>query len=130
MDFKLLRRYDFQTHAPEILGQDFRAATLIAILTFDDVVKEADPQARHAALYAHLPVGTQRDFRYLTYLKFRLTDGSTVILAQEWIRSESVEERNEVTITITVPNASLQDQQIIQEALSQNGIQNFELTVN
>lgn len=130
MDFKLLRRYDFQTHAPEILGQDFRAATLIAILTFDDVVKEADPQARHAALYPYLPVGTQRDFRYLTYLKFRLTDGSTVILAQEWIRSESVEERNEVTITITVPNASLQDQQIIQEALSQNGIQNFELTVN
>lgn len=128
--FQLHKRYSFQVHAPMILGQDFHAVTLVGILDFEAAQREADVHALHNAVRPYLPEGTPSNYRYLTYLRFRDASGAIVLLAREWIQSEGIEQRDEYTATITLPNVTPQDAERIRQALSQNGFSGLSIELS
>lgn len=127
MDFKINRKYNYNTIAPNILGSSYSNMTLIGIMSFSEASKEYDILSIHSSIRnqtanINVPVNASD----CTYLKFKSPGGDFKIIAQEYITSS--EEVESTTLTITVKNYTSSDYIVLKNALE--GLGYFDLDFN
>lgn len=125
---EILSKYNFNTYAPHVFGNNHRSMLLINIATYRDAVRERDVEVQHNSVYPLLPEGTLKDYRQLTYLQFEDLNGQTVWLAKQWINDSSLELIENQTLNISVSYASASDVNLIREVLAQNGFKDIVIT--
>lgn len=125
---EILNKYNFDTYAPHVFGNNYRVMLLVNIATYRAASRERDVETQHNAVYPLLPTGTPRDYRQLTYLQFEDLNGQSVWLAKEWLNESSLELINANTLNISVTYASPNDVTLIREVLAQNGFTDIVIT--
>ena len=123
--FELRKRYNFTTKAPAILGAEYRNVMVESIMTATEAVKYSDVLTLHEQLRTVLNLDLE--VANCTYIKFRTLDGETVILALEYINSDSIVEVKTVNIRVDVLEANTDDILIIQERLKELGYSKFKI---
>ena len=123
--FELRKRYNFTTKAPAILGADYRNVMVESIMTATEAVKYSDVLTLHEQIRTVLNLDLE--VANCTYIKFRTLDGETVILALEYINSDSIVEVKTVNIRVDVLEANTDDILIIQERLKELGYSKFKI---
>lgn len=130
MTFTILKKYNFDTYAPSILGSTHRHLTLKLMCDYTYASTLRDVESTHKAILSYLPQGTIRDYRHLTYLIFETSNRETLVLAKEWLRSDSIEQVLANSITVTLSNVVPTDVSLLREILAQNGFNHFDIQVN
>ena len=123
--FELRKRYNFTTKAPAILGAEYRNVMVESIMTATEAVKYSDVLTLHEQIRTVLNLDLE--VANCTYIKFRTLDGETVILALEYINSDSTVEVKTVNIRVDVLEANADDILIIQERLKELGYSKFKI---
>ena len=123
--FELRKRYNFTTKAPAILGAEYRNVMVASIMTATEAVKYSDVLTLHEQIRTVLNLDLE--VANCTYIKFRTLDGETVILALEYINSDSIVEVKTVNIRVDVLEANTDDILIIQERLKELGYSKFKI---
>ena len=123
--FELRKRYNFSTKAPAILGAEYRNVMVESIMTATEAVKYSDVLTLHEQIRTVLNLDLE--VANCTYIKFRTLDGETVILALEYINSDSIVEVKTVNIRVDVLEANTDDILIIQERLKELGYSKFKI---
>lgn len=123
--FELRKRYNFTTKAPAILGAEYRNVMVESIMTATEAVKYSDVLTLHEQIRTVLNLDLE--VANCTYIKFRTLDGETVILALEYINSDSIVEVKTVNIRVDVLEANTDDILIIQERLKELGYSKFKI---
>ena len=123
--FELRKRYNFTTKAPAILGAEYRNVMVESIMTATEAVKYSDVLTLHEQIRTVLNLDLE--VTNCTYIKFRTLDGETVILALEYINSDSIVEVKTVNIRVDVLEANTDDILIIQERLKELGYSKFKI---
>lgn len=120
--------YSFNTASKLYLGTSIRRAKLVSIMDADSARKFSPIDQLHAQIYPTLPRGTVNDANAYTYYAFKLENGSTTVLASNWIVENTIELVESINISIMISNATLGDVDRVRHALSAAGIQNFQVT--
>lgn len=123
--FELRKRYNFTTKAPAILGAEYRNVMVESIMTATEAVKYSDVLTLHEQIRTVLNLDLE--VANCTYIKFRTLDGETVILALEYINSDSIVEVKTVNIRVDILEANTDDILIIQERLKELGYSKFKI---
>ena len=123
--FELRKRYNFSTKAPAILGAEYRNVMVESIMTATEAVKYSDVLTLHEQIRTVLNLDLE--VANCTYIKFRTLDGETVILALEYINSDSIVEVKTVNIRVDILEANTDDILIIQERLKELGYSKFKI---
>lgn len=123
--FELRKRYNFSTKAPAILGAEYRNVMVESIMTATEAVKYSDVLTLHEQLRTVLNLDIE--VTNCTYIKFKTLDGETVIIALEYINSESIVEVKTVNIRVDILEANTDDILIIQERLKELGYGKFKI---
>ena len=129
-NFQPRQKYSFETYAPQLLGNEFKAVTVRTVMDYQDAIKEEDVFALHKQVLGYISdptVTVPADFKKLTYLKLITSIGKTRIIAAEWIIEDTIQSVNLVDIDVKVFRTDPSKVAIIREALAQNGITNFEI---
>lgn len=119
------RRYSFTTLAPSVLGGTRTAVKIKAVLDYSFAIKYDAVSQKARIVYPHLPSGTPEDPTHYTYLLIERIEGQTEVLAYEWIDINSVTTSDAVTLTVTVPVASIEDSIKIRDTLTLLGYSGF-----
>ena len=123
--FELRKRYNFSTKAPAILGAEYRNVMVESIMTATEAVKYSDVLTLHEQIRTVLNLDLE--VANCTYIKFKTLDGETVILALEYINSDSIVEVKTVNIRVDILEANTDDILIIQERLKELGYSKFKI---
>lgn len=123
--FELRKRYNFTTKAPAILGAEYHNVMVESIMTATEAVKYSDVLTLHEQIRTVLNLDLE--VANCTYIKFRTLDGETVILALEYINSDSIVEVKTVNIRVDILEANTDDILIIQERLKELGYSKFKI---
>lgn len=123
--FELRKRYNFSTKAPAILGAEYRNVMVESIMTATEAVKYSDILTLHEQIRTVLNLDIEAV--NCTYIKFKTLDGETVIIALEYINSDSIVEVKTVNIRVDVLEANTDDILIIQERLKELGYSKFKI---
>lgn len=123
--FELRKRYNFTTKAPAILGAEYRNVMVESIMTATEAVKYSDVLTLHEQIRTVLNLDLE--VANCTYIKFKTLDGETVILALEYINSDSIVEVKTVNIRVDILEANTDDILIIQERLKELGYSKFKI---
>ena len=107
-------KYTFATIAPAILGHNFRNMVLEGELSYRLAARTYPVDTTAAAVAAYLPEGISQDQTTYTYYLFRSEDsGSDLLIASEWIRTDSIQESLDTYQDIRIHGASQKDIAII-----------------
>ena len=123
--FELRKQYNFTTKATAILGAEYRNVMVESIMTATEAVKYSDVLTLHEQIRTVLNLDLE--VANCTYIKFRTLDGETVILALEYINSDSIVEVKTVNIRVDILEANTDDILIIQERLKELGYSKFKI---
>lgn len=123
--FELRKRYNFSTKAPAILGAEYRNVMVESIMTADEAVKHTDILTVHEQIKVVLNLDIEAT--NCTFIKFKTLDGESVILALEYINSDSIVEVKTINIRVDILEANTEDILIIQERLKELGYANFKI---
>ena len=96
-----------------------------SIMTATEAVKYSDVLTLHEQIRTVLNLDLE--VANCTYIKFRTLDGETVILALEYINSDSIVEVKTVNIRVDILEANTDDILIIQERLKELGYSKFKI---
>lgn len=107
--YKIGSYYTFDTKAPSILGATVKNAKLVAILDYDMASNFITPAISHANIYPYLPPGTIDDPKRYVYLLFETDTVKRLVMADTWINESSVKESNTLTMSIIIPNVTVED---------------------
>ncbi len=88
--FEVGSRYNFSTWAPAILGRSFKDALVSAIFDYETALNYRSVDYTHRMVKPLLPASSANNPNKLTYVLFKFKDGSTHVLANEWIDSSTV----------------------------------------
>lgn len=128
MNLFLNRLYKFNTIASTLLGTGFNNMKLVSIMDHTQAAKETDILNIHNSIQGilsntNLPINVES----CTYLKFLSGDGSTTVLAKEYLTD--IEEIKTSTLLITVNNYTDSDYILLRDTLNKLGFYNikFEL---
>lgn len=116
---------DFNTRAPGLLGANRKNVTISAILDLDTAMLLADVRAKHMQvkdIIEDLPASAGA----YSYVKLTsASNGQVEILGIPWINEESISVVFEHDIVVTISNITNNSENIIRQALLQNGISSF-----
>lgn len=127
--FEIGKTYTFNTMAPAVLGVTVKNATLKAIMDYQSACGFTNVDVIQRQVYPLLPPGTPNNTKKYIYYVFTATNGSTLVLANAWVEMPTVEIVNDITITASIPNASLNDVERIRQGLSLMGFRGFNIEV-
>lgn len=119
--------YTFNTNAPALLGVEIKNAKLISILDYDTATIFEDVTTKYRQIYPLLPNGTPDDPRSCLYYRFKSESGEFIILADQWINSDSVEAIESVILQVTITDTVVEDIKRIRDALNILGLKSFEI---
>jgi len=127
MDFRLKKVYNFLTLAPHILGSRLTMMKVKSIMTSDNAIKFRDIYTLHAQLLNVIP-GLPISAEDNMYVLFEDADKKEVLLAMEWIDSNSIVEVKGVNARIEISNLNTDDFNIIKQSLLELGHKNLVIT--
>lgn len=128
--FDLRGVYSFSTVAPNILGDAYRNATVVGILDFESANREMDVTAMFKQVMPYITESSAvRNPRTADYIRVRLENGNTTILATAWIKTDTVQKKSSQSIKITIPNATPADLNTVRMALQSNGIMTYDIDI-
>ncbi len=113
---------NFQLYPAAILGSGYSRVKVVGILDADTARHWIDPVALHVNVYPTLPAGIPNNYNEYLYAKIKLPNGTFTCVGLPWIREESIEEITSQTMVITIEDVAVNQQQVIIDALSANGI--------
>ncbi len=116
----------FSTNAPAVLGAARQAVTVVAVLDLDTAMLLADVRAKHAQVKSHIADLPQSAGAY-SYVKLRYGNGDVEVLGVPWINHESIEVLTDRKLVITINNITDSTENLVKQALLQNGIQDFSI---
>jgi hypothetical protein len=119
------RRYNFTTRAPSIIGGSRTAVKVKAVLDYSMAIKHDTITQKARAIYPYLPTGTNEDPTYYTYLLLESVDKGLEVLAYEWIDINTVTTADVLTLTVSIPIATMDDATKIRDALTLMGYSGF-----
>ena len=124
------KRYNFNTLAPGILGQNYKRAKCVGLLTYEQAITVRDNELHtlHEQVYSTLPSNTPMDIRLLTFTTFELPDGKQMTLADAWIDSSTFVETSATNVFVTVRDVTTADITVIADALAALGYINVDVT--
>jgi hypothetical protein len=125
--FELNKIYSFSTTAPALLGTIVKNAKLNGIMDYETARKYDEIDVKYRNVYPLLPVGTPDQVRTSIFYKFKAENGSTIVLADQWINMTSVELIESINIRVTVTDISVVDISRIRDALLALGYQNIHI---
>jgi hypothetical protein len=108
-DFNLGFRYNFNTLAPAILGATFTNAKVLALLNYDTATMFGNIAATAVAVYPLLPAGTPSDPTAYQYVIIETENKSKVVLALNWIDTNSIVSVESVNANFKISNITLDD---------------------
>lgn len=127
-DFRIGYRYTFSTHAPAIIGQTFKDAELTAIVDYTTAMLFSNVQLSHIQVLPYLPTGSATDPTKNTYLVFKTTSGTTIVLSYTWIVESSINYSASMNITAVIHDAQPDDALKIKQILALAGFNKVSIT--
>ena len=107
-------KYSFSTIAPAILGHNFRNMLLEGEFSYRLASKMYPVDTTAAAVAVYLPDGISVDQTTYTYYLFRSEDsGTDLMIASEWIKTDSIQESLDTYQDIRIHGATQKDIAII-----------------
>lgn len=118
----------FNTLAPNILGANRDNVTIVAAdLDLDTAVLISDVKAKHNQVRNYITTLPQSAGSY-SYVKLRYGNGKVEVLGAPWIDLNTIEVITDRKLTIEVSKVSDSTEQLVREALLQNGITDFKIS--
>lgn len=116
----------FNTKAPGVLGANRDNVTVTALLDLDTAALLSDVRAKHAQVRNYISELPQSAGSY-KYVKLLYGNGQVEIIGVPWVDDSSIEVITSRQLVIVVDNVSDSTEQLIRQALLQNGIENFKV---
>lgn len=107
----------FNTYAQVVLGAEFKRVKVKGILDVDSARYISDIERMAVAIYPALPKGTPNDYRKYQYVKLQMADGSFAVVANEWIKSDTVVVQENVSAVFDISNINASDVENISKLL-------------
>lgn len=130
VNLQIRQVYSFEVYPVAILGNNYRNATVVAVMDRETANKEIDTQALHVSLYPYLPPGTPNDPNGYDYVKIKMPSGETTVLGIAWIKPETVQLVESRVVTVKIANVSASDIVRIKNALVQNGFTSINVSID
>lgn len=127
--FSLGNTYSLSTLAPGILGARFERAKLSGMIGYKAANSFIQVDSLHRAIYPMLPVGTPVSPAGFTFYMFTLENGSTKVLADNWIDMSSVTHITSVNLLINVQVDNASEVEKVRESLTLLGYRNFTIEI-
>lgn len=115
------KHYNFSVFANAILGTSFRNTKLISILDYKTALKFGNIELLQKKIYPYLPPDTLIDHTKYTYYLFEVSD-KTIVLADQWIVSDSIEETVGLNFTLSLNNVTTSQVNLVSNQLRLLGI--------
>lgn len=128
MSFELKKSYNFTTLAPTLLGNQYDNMKVKAILTSANALIYKDIATLHRQVKSSIS-GLPDSITDLTYILFENTDGEEMVLALEYINTDSITEVNSLNIRIELTNCTVDDIGVLKTRLSELGYAGYKITV-
>lgn len=103
----------FQVYPDYILGMSFNRCKVLGLLDAETARLLTDIASLSTAALPSLPVGTPSDYRNYVYVKVKLANGNDVVVAQPWIKGDTLKIHEDVSCTLKVDRISADDVQRI-----------------
>ncbi|MNB58680.1 hypothetical protein D3C87_364170 [compost metagenome] len=117
----------FNTLAPNVLGANRDNVTIVAAdLDLDTAVLISDVKSKHSQVKNYLTTLPQSAGSY-SYVKLRYGNGKVEVLGVPWIDINSIEVITDRKLVVTVGSVSDSTEQLVRQALLQNGITDFKI---
>ena len=125
MLFEKRKVYNFNTLAPSILGGSYKNMQVVALLEASETGTKAEIYTMHETLKGVI-TALPADVNDLNYVLFKsTTDGSKLLLAEEYIDNYTIETVSNINIEIKILDASSSDIAIATTALKEVGLSNL-----
>lgn len=115
------KHYNFSVYANSILGTSYTNTKLVSILDYHTALKFANVELLHRQVFPYLPPNTPSDQTKYTYYLFQHND-KTIVLADVWIMTSSVEETQGLNYTLQLNNVTTSQMAMIRDQLRLLGI--------
>lgn len=99
----------FDTYAQYILGDKFTRCKVVGILDAETARHYHDIEALSIAIYSTLPEGTIKDYTQYQYLKVKLSNGNSTVVAIPWIKKDTLTIHTDVAINIRIDGINVSD---------------------
>jgi hypothetical protein len=116
----------FDTAAPAVLGANRQNVTVVAVLDLDTAMLLGDVRAKHAQVKNFLTDLPQSASAY-NYVKLRYGNGDVEVLGIPWIKNDTIEVITDRKLVITINNIADSTENLVKQALLQNGISDFKI---
>lgn len=128
--FEIGNVYSFNTLAPAVLGVRVVRAKLNGIVDYRQACTIVNVDVMQRQIYPLLPPGTPNNTEKYIYYVFTTESGARLCLAKNWIHLPSIELVEDATISVTIPNATLEDVERLRATLSLMGFRGFTIDVS
>lgn len=119
--FEINKRYNFSCHASAILGASYSNVKVISILDYKSALKLREVNSIQRQVYPSLPIGTPADQRAYTYIQFEMDNGTTMVLAYNWIIEDSIILVQSLDMLVKVYNITDSDVELVRGQLRRLG---------
>lgn len=128
MEFKNREVYKFNTLAPSILNTTYDLMKVKSISTIDIVGRfsKVNLYDLNSKLVNVIP-GLSNNAADNTYVLFENSDKEEIVLAKEWIDSNTIEVVSSTNIRVDIPNKSTADIDVIKRALLDLGYKDLKI---
>lgn len=93
----------FQIYPTAYIGTPFKDVTFLDRVSYHSVpLFNIDPQAEHVRAYPTLPPGSSNDPTTYNWLSFKTLSGEVVLLAEPWIKAETLNINGKKGLVITI----------------------------
>lgn len=130
VEFEIGNVYSFNTLAPAVLGVRIVRAKLNGIVDYRQACTIINVDVVQRQVYPLLPPGTPNNTQKYIYYVFTTESGARLCLAKNWIHLSSIELVEDATISVTIPNATLDDVERLRAALGVMGYRGFTIDVS
>lgn len=124
-DMKIGNVYSFSTYSTAFLGARITRAKLIGSVNAGMARKFSPIDQTYPQVFPTLPQGSVYDVDGQQYFLFEQQNGSTLVMAKQWINESSLEEIQSVNIVIRIEGADASAADKASRALKAAGINDF-----
>jgi len=120
MLFELKKTYNFNTVSMSVLDFSYKNLTVLSYLGFDQAIKYSGVYNDVVTIREQLIVETSKSFiesKDAIYVLFKSSDGTEVLLAEDWVDADSIELVQDISLALTIKDITTSDTAIIMDTL-------------
>jgi hypothetical protein len=119
----------FDTFAAPIIGARFSKVTILGISDYTDV-STFQPKTRHNEVYGYLPVGSEKEYNRIDYIKVQGPNGDIMWFGESWINWETLVVHDGKDVVIRLANYPPAKLDFLRRMLANNNITDYELDIS